>query len=205
MRVTLHNVSKRFDREWILKKVNYEFVAGQSYAVLGPNGSGKSTLMQLIAGNLTATDGNIEYGGAHGTILVDDIYQYLGICAPYLQLIEEFTLREQLEFHLRFKNLIGGVKADDLVQLLMLEKAADKEIRNYSSGMKQRVKLALSLLSDVPMILLDEPATNLDADGVAWYRKLVDDHLGDRLLIVSSNRPDEYDFCTHQLQITDFK
>jgi ABC-type multidrug transport system ATPase subunit len=86
-----------------------------------------------------------------------------------------------------------------------LEKASNKQLRNFSSGMKQRVKLAQAILSDVPVVLLDEPCTNLDADGISLYHRLMNNYCADRLLIVSSNDEVEYKFCQHKISIMDYK
>ncbi len=160
--ITLDNIGKRFGRDWIFRKINYQFISGKNYAVLGPNGSGKSTLLQLIACNQSPTEGAVRFSSNAANINADDIFRYISICAPYLQLIEEFTLSEQLRFHFSFKKSMDGMKENEIIELLGFQQHARKQIRHFSSGMKQRVKIALTVLSDTAVILLDEPATNLD-------------------------------------------
>ena len=224
MRITLIDAGKRFNREWIFRHLHYEFTGAHSYAITGPNGSGKSTLLQAIAGAIGISEGNLNYsipaaaGPAHPPAAVprslptadssvpgDQIFQYLSLTAPYLELIEEMTVTEFLQFHQQFKPLLPSFPIGSVIARLGLESASHKQIRYYSSGMKQRVKLAQAIFSDTPVVLLDEPCTNLDSDGIALYRRLIADHCTGRLVIVSSNDAQEYDFCEKIINIMDYK
>src|ERR1700761_4622956 len=211
MKITLIDAGKRFNRDWIFRHLHYEFSTGHSYAITGPNGSGKSTLLQSIAGAIGISEGAIEYraagdnSGAVGNVGVnsgtvaggvsekvgvipgEQAYRYLSLAAPYLQVIEEMTALEFLHFHASFKSFLPGWKPAGILQKLGLEPAANKQMRYYSSGMKQRVRLAQALFSDTPVVLLDEPCTNLDVEGIDLYRELIRDYTAGRLLIVSSN------------------
>jgi len=205
MKITLKNIGRRFNREWIFNGVNYDFVSGSSYAVLGANGSGKSTLLQVIAGSLTPSEGSVTYEHQDKNIDVENIYQDISLAGPYLELVEEFTLQEVIEFHFNFKKFIPGTNSTDLIELLGFQRARNKPVRNFSSGMKQRVKLALAVCSDTPILLLDEPTANLDQQGIKWYAELIENYASNRLVIVCSNQEHEYYFCNHQLQVMDFK
>ena len=144
MNITLQDLGRRYNREWIFRHIDYTFSFGKKYAILGPNGSGKSTLLKVLSGSLTPSEGQIVYQNQdQSEIAVEDIHQELTIAAPYVELIEEFTLREMLEFHFKFKSYINGYTMQDVISLLQLEKAIDKEIRFFSSGMKQQVILTL--------------------------------------------------------------
>lgn len=205
MKIELHDLGKRFTHEWIFRGISFTFDSGSAYAILGPNGSGKSTLMQCLAGSLTPTKGTISYNLSDSEIAVEDVFQHVGYCAPYIQVPEEFTLRELLAFHKQFRPYSDDLNETDVLALTGLEASADKEIRYFSSGMKQRVKLILSIVPKGDLLLLDEPATNLDAAGVAWYKDLLARFSKDRIVVVGSNRPEEYDMCTEQLSMADFK
>lgn len=205
MQIQLSDAGKKFNREWIFRGINFSFLPGTAYAITGPNGSGKSTLLQAIAGSLNLSAGNIKWQANHTAVPDDKIYNYLSLAAPYLELIEEMTAREFLQFHASFKPLMPSVTIDSVLQLIGLEKAAHKQIRYYSSGMKQRVKLAQAVFSDVPLLLLDEPCTNLDTSGYQLYHQLIRDYCMQKTIIVSSNDQQEIDFCTKQIQITDYK
>lgn len=136
---------------------------------------------------------------------VDKAFNYISIAAPYLELIEEMTLLEFMQFHGRFKPLLPGFSIPDIISEIGLNAAAHKQIRFYSSGMKQRVKLAQAIFSNVPCILLDEPCTNLDAAGFELYHHLVKEYCNNRLVIVSSNDEQEYKFCQEKISIMDYK
>ena len=213
MKIILNNIGKRFNTEWIFKGMSYEFESGNSYAVLGANGSGKSTLLQVIAGSMTVSEGDVKYESQDTGIKTynlqlttpDSIFQHLTIAAPYLELFEEHTLKEAIEFHSKFKKFFSNFSTENIIYLLGMKRSKDKQLKNFSSGMKQRVKLALAILSDVPILLLDEPCSNLDAEGVEWYQKLIKDHSKNRLIIVCSNQQKgEYGFCNKEIVIFTF-
>lgn len=206
MEVSLINAGKRFNREWIFRKVDFQFVPGRSYAITGPNGSGKSTLLQAIAGSMYLSEGSLEYRTRESAIIeTEKIYQHISIAAPYLELVEEMTAKEFLHFHHQFKSLVSTLSIEDILSVIGLEKAADKQIRYFSSGMKQRIKLAQAIFSDTPVLLLDEPCTNLDKPGYELYHTLINNYCRDKLIIVSSNDSQEMDFCTEKLSILDYK
>ena len=201
MKITLIDAGKRFNRDWIFRHLSYEFNTGHSYAITGPNGSGKSTLLQSIAGAIGISEGTINYD----SIPPEQAYRHLSLAAPYLQLIEEMTVTEFLHFHAAFKPLLPGYPAKEIIRRVGLETAADKQMRYYSSGMKQRVRLAQALFSDTSVVLLDEPCTNLDADGIELYRGLIREITGGRLVIISSNDFQEYEFCEERINIMGYK
>ncbi len=205
MRIRLSNAGKRFNRDWIFKKADYTFLPGQSYAITGPNGSGKSTLLQALSGSLEISEGKIEWDINGTPVNADKIYAHLTIAAPYLEVIEEMTATEFLTFHYRFKPFIDGVSVAEILHLIGLEKAANKQIRYYSSGMKQRIKLAQAIFSDVSLLLLDEPCTNLDSSGYELYNSLIQNFCKNKTIIVSSNDVNEYSFCENVLGIMDYK
>ena len=205
MKIILEHIGRRFNREWIFRNINYEFESGSSYAVLGSNGAGKSTLLQVISGSLSSSEGKISY--LHGDTNIDQekVYIQQSMVAPYFELIEEFTLTELIDFHFRFKKYRQGLNRKGVIELLGLKNAEFKAIKYFSSGMKQRVKLALAFCSDTAMLLLDEPASNLDQQGLDWYLSLASTFSSDRLLIICSNQEQEYSFCSHQINIADYK
>ncbi|WP_295121853.1 ATP-binding cassette domain-containing protein [uncultured Chitinophaga sp.] len=205
MTISLNNVGKRFNYDWIFRGVSHTFSDKQQYAILGPNGSGKSTLLQVISGHQQHNKGEIAYTLNGAVLEQDNLFRYSAIAAPYLELIEEFTLQETFDFHQTFKSFLPGYTPRQIMEIVGLDKAVNKQVRNFSSGMKQRAKLALAIFSNVPLLLLDEPCTNLDAAGTALYRSMINDYCMDRMVIVSSNDPQEYDFCQHTISITDYK
>jgi len=205
MMILLSDAGKRFNHEWIFRHFTYRFETGNSYAITGHNGSGKSTLLQVIGGSMLMNEGKIEWSHNNKTVSTENIYAQVSICAPYLDVIEEMTLREFLQFHQTFKPFIQNISTEKIIAALGLEKAADKQIRYYSSGMRQRVKLAQCIFSDTAIVLLDEPCTNLDEEGIHLYHRLIHDYCNDRLVIVSSNDKTEYSFCKNIIAISDYK
>lgn len=203
--VTLGNAGKRFNREWIFRKLSYTFSAGNAYAITGHNGSGKSTLLQCIAGSMGLNEGTLQVQLSNNTLPPETIYRQVAICAPYLELIEEMTATEFLEFHRKFKPPLNNISIAEILEIISLEKAAGKQIRHYSSGMKQRLKLAQAFFSDTPVLLLDEPCTNLDQEGYRLYHQLVRNYCNNKLLIICSNEEMEIDFCHERLNIVDYK
>jgi len=205
MKISLEHIGRRFNREWIFRDINYEFESGSSYAVLGANGAGKSTLLQVISGSLSSSEGKISYLDGDTMIDQEKVFIHLSMAAPYLELIEEFTLTELIDFHFRFKKYRQGFNRKVVIELLGLKNSEFKAIKYFSSGMKQRVKLALAFCSDTAILLLDEPASNLDQQGLDWYLSLASTLSSDRLLIICSNQEQEYSFCSHRLNIADYK
>ncbi|MCE7071330.1 ATP-binding cassette domain-containing protein [Dyadobacter sp. CY327] len=206
MQISVEKIGKKFVKEWIVRNATFELAAGQQYTFVGPNGSGKSTLLQLLTGIVPVSEGTIRYIDQSGKeIEVDHWYKHLVIAAPYLELIEEFTLRELIQFHSRFKAFKNGISFKDFEDFIQLPHASGKTLRHFSSGMKQRVKLGLAFMSDVPVIFLDEPTTNLDVPGINWYLDHVVHHTQNQLVLLGSNVKQEYEFCENIISVSAFK
>ena len=205
MQISLQNIGRRFNREWIFKGIYYTFEEQNSYAILGSNGSGKSTLLQVLNGSLNPSAGEIKYNDAGTDIEPETVFNYLSLAAPYLEVIEDFSLTEMIDFHFKFKKYRPGMDKHAVADILNLQGSRDKLIRYFSSGMKQRLKLALAFCSDTPMLMLDEPTSNLDNQGIDWYLSLIEQYSAGRLTIICSNQEHEYSFCNHTLSIADYK
>lgn len=206
MKIVIENIGKRFNKEWIFRNLNYEFTSGNKYAILGTNGCGKSTLLQIIAGASSQTEGRLTLTLSEGEGISspteEGLFRDLSFAAPYLELPEEMTWTEAVMFHAKFKKFVSGFSEEKIITLSGLESSAEKEIRNFSSGMKQRARLTLAILSDTPLLLLDEPSTNLDAYAVKWYQNLIGEFAKEKMVIVCSNyNKEEYSFCTKELII----
>jgi ABC-type multidrug transport system ATPase subunit len=173
--------------------------------ITGSNGSGKSTLLQIIAGSLSHTEGKIHFLCETGEILPEKHYQHISLAAPYMSLPNEMTLTEILNFHFSLKPILPGMSVEEIISQIELMKEADKQIRYFSSGMMQRVKLAQAVFSDTSVLLLDEPCTNLDEAGISLYQSLIQHYCKDRMVIISSNDPQEYSFCHSIIPISRYK
>ncbi len=205
LKIELQDVSKRYKTEWILKSVALNLSQGDTLAISGPNGSGKSTLLKILSGYLTPSRGSIQYFNGDTKLSKELVYRYISYTAPYVDLVEELTLQESIDFHQKFKSFYKGLTTKQLIDLLGMKRSRNKEVKNFSSGMKQRLKLALNICSESPLLLLDEPTSNLDQQGIDWYLSLINDYKKDRLVIVASNATVDFDFCQQQLSILNYK
>lgn len=204
MIITAENLCKRFNREWIFRNFSYTFSPG-CYAITGPNGSGKSTLLQVLWGQLPPSEGTLAYGKESGTIAAEEVYRELTIAAPYVDLIEELTLSEIIRFHFSFKRARQGKTTGELMEQMELTHARDKQVGHFSSGMKQRLKLGLALFSEVPLVFLDEPTTNLDKSATRWYWDQFSQLPPNTTVFIGSNHESEYPADAMKINLSDYK
>lgn len=204
--IQLNNLGKKFNKEWIFKDLTYTINAGDKVVVLGGNGSGKSTLLQVVSGFITENEGEVIYKVDDKIIAVDKIKNYISFASPYIHLVEDFTLTEMIDHTKIFKPFIQDLSTEQIIELLDLTKAKNKLIKQFSSGMKQRLKLGVAILCDTPLLLLDEPVSNLDAKAIDWYKNIIKEYSQNRTVIVASNAiQDEFFICDKQLNVADFK
>jgi ABC-type multidrug transport system ATPase subunit len=205
MRITAEKLGKRFNREWVFRNFDFTLEQGNTYAITGPNGSGKSTLLQILWGQLPPSSGLLKYELNGIEISVTEIFQHLSIATPYMDLIDEFTLIEMVQFHFKFKKIRGGKSVEELIEKMELVHAGDKQLSNFSSGMKQRLKLGLAFYSDAPLIFLDEPTTNLDKRATGWYLENLHGLPKECTIFIASNQEHEYPADSIKLDIMRFK
>jgi ABC-type multidrug transport system ATPase subunit len=200
MEILAQNLSKKFRQEYVIRQFSYRFQSGSSYAITGPNGSGKSTLLQLIAQYTLPTIGTIEILG----IEPEKVYSQITYAAPYVELIEEYTLLEHLQILIKNKYLPSSITIDSLEEFIDLHPDRLKVIKNYSSGMRQKIKLGFAMLSERPILLLDEPTTNFDEKAKEWFFNRLNKQRH-KLIIIASNEANEIEFCSEKIAIQDFK
>jgi ABC-type multidrug transport system ATPase subunit len=205
MRITAKNLSKRFNREWIFKDLNYQFNSPGTFAIVGPNGSGKSTLLQVLWGQMVPSAGTISYELSDQEINQPDFFNHISIATPYMDLIDEFTLLEMVKFHFSFKEIRDNKSIEEVIELLELSHARDKVISNFSSGMRQRLKLGLAFYSKCHALFLDEPTTNLDRKSIDWYSKYLEQIPGETLIFIASNQEHEYPAGAQKIDILSYK
>ncbi len=204
MNIEAKKLGKRFNREWVFHNLNFSFNAATTYAIIGPNGCGKSTLLQILWGQLPPTVGDLFYSNQKN-IPIEEVFNSIAIATPYMELIEEFTLSEMLAFHFKFKKVRHGNSVSDLFDLLELSHAKNKPLYQFSSGMKQRLKLGLAFYSDVNCIFLDEPTTNLDNTSTQWYFNNLMALPQEILVIIASNNEHEYPNSAEKIEILNYK
>ena len=199
MRVKLNKVGKRFNKEWILRNLSLDIPSQSSLSITGANGSGKSTLIKLISTYMEPTSGNIQYFKNKKSYPIESIPQLIGLAAPYVDLIEEFSLREHVEFHFKFRSTPFSL--DEIIARTNFQFSIDKKVQDFSSGMKQRLKLALAIFAKNKLLILDEPTSNLDQEGIEWYRDQILQKIGTCTIIVASNQRHEYDFISKNIDL----
>lgn len=202
MKICLNQIAKRYQQNWIFKDLSLDIPSGTSLAILGNNGSGKSSLLRIIAAMQTATKGSITYTHKQQNIDSNSLYKQLSYAAVGMQLIEEFTLSELLSFHFSFKKSIHQLTVAEIISILDMKNVQSKLVGDFSSGMKQRVKLAQAIFTDAPLLLLDEPCSNLDKHGIAQYQEWMATYQNNRTIIVASNDSNEYSFCKEQILLS---
>jgi ABC-type multidrug transport system ATPase subunit len=200
MEILATNLSKKFRQEFVIRDFSHQFKDGNSYAITGPNGSGKSTLLQLIAQFTLPNSGKIEMTGIDPEL----VYTQITYAAPYVELIEEYTLTEHLAILVKNNYLPSSIDIDTLEEFIDLQPGRFKLIKNYSSGMRQKIKLGFALLSERPVLLLDEPTTNFDEQAKQWFFNRLNDQRH-KLIIIASNELREIEFCSKKIAIVEFK
>jgi len=206
MQVKLHDVSKKFQNHSVFKNVNLDLPDGYRGVILGGNGSGKSTLLKIISTALVPSTGTVTYTSKNAEVEESARYKHVSFCAPYIDLIEDFTLEEHIAFQQKFHPFIDGISSTEIISRLQLGRFKDRNIKTYSSGMRQRVRLALAIMADSDLLLLDEPTSNLDPNAKTWYKELLLDFAGNRSIIVGSNfLEEEFFFAKNSIELKDFQ
>jgi ABC-type multidrug transport system ATPase subunit len=204
--IELKDLGKKFGNEWVFKNLNYTIAQGQKLVILGGNGSGKSTLLQVIAGYVLPNNGTVNYLVNSSVIENETFKDHISLASPYLELIEEFDLEELIEHISLYKPFINKLTTPQIIEITELISSKNKPIRTFSSGMKQRVKLALAILADCEVLLLDEPVSNLDKNAIEWYKNLISKYTAHKTIIVCSNSiNDEFSFCDKEINLNQFK
>lgn len=198
-------LKKTFNRRTIFFDISFRLTMHDGLGVTGRNGSGKSTLLKIIAGILSPTSGEIELRNNGNKVDNFSYHENVGFVAPYLQLYEEFSAWENLNI---FRKIRGrNISHDYLNNLLNRVSLLDWKnhlVRTYSSGMKQRLKYACALLHEPSVLLLDEPATNLDAEGVQMVHDLMKEQIEKGILVVAANGTQDLLFCNHTVDLNIF-
>jgi ABC-type multidrug transport system ATPase subunit len=205
VKIEVNNLGKKFKNEWIFKNLSSSFEFKTPTAIIGPNGSGKSTLMQVLANIIPKNMGEILYSKEKQNITEEDIFKKIAYSAPYSELIEEFTLHETISFHNKFKPLRDNLNVSEFIEVIDLQKHTNKQIKFFSSGMKQKLKLGLAFYDNSDLLFLDEPSSNLDQKTTEWYLEEVKKLLNLKTILISSNDPKEYSFCENQINILNYK
>ncbi|MBT8221040.1 MAG: ATP-binding cassette domain-containing protein [Bacteroidia bacterium] len=203
MKLSMENIGKRFQYHWIFRKIEVSIASNQVLTIKGPNGSGKSTLLKIISGFLSPSEGTVQF--KMNNRVIADYYQHVAYAAPYVDLVNQFTLPELIRFQKKFKPFRTNIDEETILDILGFANIKSKIIKDFSSGMQQRVKLALGILSASEICILDEPTTNLDREGFRWYEQLVTEYRGDSAMVIASNESRDFVLEDKSLNIDDYK
>jgi heme exporter protein A len=194
------NISKSFKPgKFIFRSVNIHAKSGTITGIAGRNGSGKSTMLQIAAGVIKPTKGEIILKAGGENIRKDSFPEYFGYISPYLVLYEEFTPREHARFYCNFKGIeYSPERFGSLMKRFDIDKFADSPIGTFSSGMKQRMKFVNALMHQTPMLFLDEPGSYLDNDGFESVINFVTEYRDSGgTVILASNDDREKSICNY--------
>jgi ABC-type multidrug transport system ATPase subunit len=191
--VEWEGLGKKFGLRWVFRELAGGIMAGEHIVIKGANGSGKSTLGKLLVGNSDSSNGGVIWKMNGVGIDIDDIPQKIAWAAPFMDVPEEMTVREVVEFHSQFRKIWEGTELLKLAISSGLESHLDSQVSSLSSGQKQRLRLVLALGTEAGLVVLDEPCSNLDAEGISWYLGELKKLVGKATVVVCSNdRPDEF-------------
>jgi heme exporter protein A len=201
--MTAHGLSKEFNRVAIFKDISFSLSSPASLSITGNNGAGKSTLSKIIAGLLSSTRGSIAYAVDGKQIEIEEFKHHIGFVSPYLNLYDEFTALENLQILSRIRTSAHyhDTRIKELLTLVGLWNRRDDMVGTFSSGMKQRLKYAFALLHNPALLILDEPTSNLDSEGVAVIRQIAQEHKKENILIIATNNTEEAGWCAQQIRI----
>lgn len=207
MDIVLNNIGKQYDGEWIFKSVSLSFLQQHCYLIAGGNGSGKSSLLKLLSGYSIPSQGVVKWMNEGRELSHDELHQVVSICAPSVDLFDKHTVNEAVDFHFKFKQKkVQSMSNQDIIELCYLEESKHKLITQLSSGMKQRLKLALAFTSNTPLLLLDEPCSNLDDQAIDWYQSKLQAFKDERLIVIcSNNKKEEHFMCDKTINLANFK
>ena len=201
-KIELKDCGKSFNRQWLFRNLSLNLETGESWAVTGKNGAGKSTFMLMLASQLLPTEGSIERKNNNGNIPLEQAFSTCSLASPAMELPDEFSATDLFRLQEKVKPFRMVNAAVEFAEMAGFNQSTmNKALGFYSSGMKQRLKLALAVFSDTPLLLLDEPLTNLDKTGEYFFQSLIEKHTSNRLVVVAGNREEEFSFCQKKIQI----
>ena len=204
MLVSLVDIGKKY-HDWVFKGVNFTFQAPVRYGIIGKNGSGKSTLLKIISGFMTPSQGEIIYRDLpHQSVKIEEVFNFLNFTGPYVELIEELTVLEHIQFHIQFKSLFPGWDIKSFLDRCQLKEHRHKVVQHLSSGLMQRLKLGLCMLSESRILMMDEPTSYLDEKGKSWFKSIFQECSNQRLVIVASNDKSDIALCEEVMDIESY-
>lgn len=204
--IRLTGIAKKFGNQVVFTGVNAMIGQGSRFGIAGRNGSGKTTLLGIIAGLITPDGGQIAWESEGKPVDRETLYSRISIAAPYMELPWELCLASLLRFHTGLRPFRNAMNAKTFSSLTGFDLTDKKPLSAFSSGMKQKLRLALALYTNSDLILLDEPLSNTDETNAQWFRDQIETLDPIATLIICSNNPDsELTTCTQILRLDDYK
>jgi len=204
MKIIAADIAKYFNERKIFGDINFTLNSGRSLAITGPNGSGKTTLIKIISGLMRPTFGSVTFYSGEHEIKREHRYQYLSLVSPYLELYEELSALENLHFLIRLRDIEDGEqKAEALLNRVNLYGRENDAVKTYSSGMRQRLKYVFALLSNPEILLLDEPTSNLDVDGIDIVYEIIQEQKEKNIVIIATNDRNDLKYGDQLIEISD--
>jgi heme exporter protein A len=204
MKIIAADIAKYFNEKKIFGDINFTITSGRSLTITGPNGSGKTTLIKIISGLMRPTVGSLMFYSGEEEIQREQRYQYLSLVSPYFELYEELSAYENLHFLIRLRDIKDGEQnAEALLKRVNLYGREHDAVKTYSSGMRQRLKYVFALLSNPEVLLLDEPTSNLDADGIDIVYEIIQEQKGKKIVIIATNDRNDLKYGDQRIEISD--
>lgn len=202
MEIIAENVAKFFGESRIFRNINFNISSGQAAAIIGPNGSGKTTLVRVLSGLISPSEGRVRYKNNGAELQREDIYKYIGLVGPYLELYQDLSAEENLNFFAKMKNLPNAAtRISQLMEQFGLSGREDDPVKAYSSGMKQRLKYVFALMHDPQVLFVDEPRSNLDEQGIAAVYRVLEEHKKNNILVIATNESDDLKFADFRVAV----
>lgn len=199
-------LNKVFGRRLIFNNINFNFNNSGIFGISGLNGSGKSTLIKIISGLTSPSSGRIIHNYNEKSIIPEKLHNYIGFVSPYLMLYDEFSAWENLNYFSKIRNVpFDKDKINYLLDSFLLLNRKDDLVKTYSSGMKQRLKFIFALMHSPHLLLLDEPTSNLDAEGKEKVYSILKKESGTSIIIIASNEESDLEICSSLIQLEKYK
>ena len=185
--IHLSAAGKRHGRQWILRDIDFRVPGGTMCVLLGANGSGKSSLLRMMCGFDRPSEGRIEWTSGAASVDAMSLPLHIAYCAPDQDLIADLSVLEHIRLHRSLRRTWEGLSENDCLELAILETKGDTRVGDLSSGMRQRLALALALVTQSSGLFLDEPTSHLDGAGRQWYGEQLERWRHGRTVVVASN------------------
>jgi heme exporter protein A len=209
--LSCESLGKKYTDKLIFKDLPLKLTNKSSLVITGKNGSGKSTLIKILANVIKESKGSYKIVVNNKEILRENFFCITGLLSPYLNLYDELTGYENLEFFysLKSKENINKSALEEKIKFILEEvnlyQRRNDYLKNYSSGMKQRLKLAFAVINEPLLLLLDEPRTNLDNEGIEIVYKFADKQKENGILVIATNETEDTRLCEEKINIEDYK